>query len=202
MGFLDYGRSEYTVSCIQESSMSTFELDFEASQNNFTLQKMFTKILKAYRSGSSPAQSTPLGKKYKYEKTANDYDYDDPKISLDETFSNDPSASDMKRKGINALYKQVINGDNYIEGEEIELIGKAIISTGNGDDIINVEPELTRKTKSFHINAGKGDDVIRCNVDFDDDDGSPPLKMPKVSLKAAKEVTSFLVCLKMADRTR
>ena len=167
----------------QGLTMSTFDLNFEASQNNFTLQKMFTKVVKAYRSGSSPAKSTPLGKTYKYEKEVSDYGYDDPKISLDETFSNNPSASDMKKKGINALYKQVINGDNYVDGEEIFLIGKAIISTGNGDDIIDVEPVLTSKTKSFHINAGKGDDVIGCNVEFDDYDGS---KMPKVSFKGGK----------------
>ena len=167
--------------------MSLFEIDSDADQKNFTLAKMFKRVVNGYRSGDTTNESILLGNSYSHEDY---YDYSIMKVSLNETFSNDPSKSDMKKKNINTLFKQVINGDNYIEGYAL-LTGKASISTGSGDDIINIEANLSNKTKNYSINAGKGDDIIGCNVEYLDN-SSQPKGMPKVSFKGGKGRDIFL----------
>ena len=122
--------------------MSVFNIELEESAiHNFTLKKFFTKVVKAYRSGSVEVESTPLGKKYRLGYSSLDFD---------QRFAKDPIPRDMRSKSINALYNQVIKGDNYIDCESMDNpSGSISISTGNGDDIINAEFELTGKTKSF-----------------------------------------------------
>ena len=165
--------------------MSVFNIEFEESAiHNFTLKKFFTKVVKAYRSGSVEVESTPLGKRYRL---------DGSSLDFDQRFAKDPIPRDMRSKNIKSLYSQVINGDNYIDCEYMDNpTGSISISTGNGDDIINTEFSLTRKTKSFYVNAGKGDDIISCGIDFDDDDGSGSSRRPSVSFKGGKGSDMFI----------
>ena len=164
--------------------MSVFNIELEESAiHNFTLKKFFTKVVKAYRSGSVEVESTPLGKSYRL---------DGSSLGLDQRFAKDPTPRDMRSKNINSLYSKVINGDNYIDCEYMDNpSGSISISTGNGDDIINAEFSLTAKTKSFYVNAGKGDDIISCEIDFDDDE-SGSSRRPSVSFKGGKGSDIFI----------
>ena len=50
---------------------------------------------------------------------------------------------------------------------------------------------MTGKTKSFYVNAGKGDDIIACDIDFDDDE-SGSSRRPSVSFKGGKGSDIFI----------
>lgn len=166
--------------------MSLLKFELNNPFRNFTLKKLFTKVVKAYRSGSIDAVSTPIGSGYILDNDNLDADF-----YFNEAFSNDPSLQEMKNKNINSLYKQVINGDNYIDCEWMEdPAGSVSISTGNGDDIINVEADLSQNTKKYYVNAGKGDDIIGCDVEFDDDFGTKT--KPSVSFKGGKGSDIFI----------
>ena len=156
------------------------KFELEMTPRNFSLKKLFTKVSKAYRSGSIDAVSTPIGNGYILKN-----DDLDAEFYFNEAFSNDPNSREMKTKNINFLYKKVINGDNFIDCEWMENPrGSINISTGNGDDIIHFEVGLTQNTKQLWVNAGKGDDIIGCGVEFDDDFGTK--FKPLVSFKGGQ----------------
>ena len=166
--------------------MSLIKFELHKTPGNFTLKKLFTKVTKAYRSGSVDAVSTPIGNGYILKNDNFDADF-----YFNEAFSNDPNSREMKTKNINSLYNQVINGDNYVDCEWMDNpVGNVIISTGNGDDIINVEAGLSQNTKKYYVNAGKGDDIIGCSVEFDDDFGTK--SKPSVSFKGGKGSDVFI----------
>ena len=147
-------------------------------------KKFNTKVVKAYRSGSVEVESTPLGKSHRL---------DGSSLGLDQRFAKDLTPRDMRSKNINSLYSKVINGDNYIDCEWMDNpSGSMSISTGNGGDIINAEFSLTGKTKSFYVNAGKGDDRISCEIGFDDDDDSGSSRRLSVSFKGGKGSDIFI----------
>ena len=167
--------------------MSAFEIELDDDQaiKSFTLSKFFKKIVKAYRSSKVEFYATPLGGSY------TDFGENLGAIYLDEKFSRNPSKRDMKTKNINKLFKRIINGDNYIEFDSLEgAPGKVAISTLKGDDIIECEFSVSKKTKKVTVDAGKGDDIIGCFIDTDDDEDRPK-KMPKVILKGGKGRDTF-----------
>ena len=166
--------------------MSSFSFELDAPIKNFTLKKLFTKLVGAYRSNSFEAVSTPLGSVYQL-----DDGVVDAELYLDEKFAKDPSAKAMRSKKIDSLYEQVMAGDNYIDCEWMDNASGSInISTGNGDDIINVESGLSQRIKRFTVDAGKGDDLIGCYVVFDDDFSTK--RRPSVSFKGGQGSDTFV----------
>ena len=166
--------------------MSSFSFILEEPIKNFTLNKLFKKLLKAYRSNSIEAVSTPLGSFYDL-----DDGVIDAELYLNEKFAKDPSAKDMRSEEIDSLYKHVMSGDNYIDCEWMDSApGRINILTGDGDDIINVETELSQKTKRFSVDAGEGDDLIGCYVEFNDEFGTK--RRPSVSFKGGKGSDTFV----------
>ena len=51
---------------------------------------------------------------------------------------------------------------------------------------------MNQKTKSYYVNAGKGDDIIWCYADFDDYDEYGSRKVPSVSFKGGKGSDIFV----------
>ena len=51
---------------------------------------------------------------------------------------------------------------------------------------------MTGKTKSLYVNAGKGDNIISCGVDFGDDEDSGLSRRPSVSFKGGKGSDIFI----------
>ena len=166
--------------------MSSFSFELDEPIKNFTLNKLFKKLLEAYRSNSIEAVSTPLGSFYEL-----DDGVIDAELYLDEKFAKDPGANEMRSEEVNSLYKYVMSGDNYIDCEWMNSApGRINIFTDNGDDIINVETTLSQRTKRFTVDAGEGDDLIGCYLRFDDEFGTK--RRPFVSFKGGKGSDTFV----------
>ena len=160
---------------ILKSTLSSFKIEFDEydfSIKNFTLNKFFTKFVESYRSGSVDSSTTLLGSRYRGSLGS---------IYLDERFLGDVSESDMSKKEINSLYKDVIAGDNYIYFDDWnDAPGKIMVESGDGDDIIDFENvELEKKSKKLAVDLGAGDDIIICSLGNDRD----LKRSPKVTFK-------------------
>ena len=69
-------------------------------------------------------------------------------MGLTEEISEDPDAKSMKKSGLKKLYKQVINGDNFL-----------LLSLGGYDMIYDVG--ITNGSLvTLKIKLGQGDDII------------------------------------------
>ena len=81
--------------------MSVFDFQLNESTHNFTLKKVFARVVKAYQSGSIETRPTLLGNSYRL----ND-DTFDARLSFNESLAKDPNASDMKTKNIKPYERQ------------------------------------------------------------------------------------------------
>ena len=160
-------------------SFFTLVVDEKKSSKNLSLKNSFNDLVEAYRQDQSMRTTSPLGSYYGYS-TEFLSEYNGPLfMGLTEEISEDPDAKSMKKSGLKGLYKQVINGDNFLllslGGYDTNYddapitngsLGTLKINLGQGDDIIdyvdrnssNVLPSF----KKFKLDAGDGSDIVNC----------------------------------------
>ena len=130
-------------------SFFTLVVDENKSSKNLSLKNSFNDLVEAYRQDQSMRTTSPLGSFYGYS-TEFSSGYNGPlHMGLTEEISEDPDANSMKKSGLKGLYKQVINGDNYL-----------LLSLGGFDKNYDDAPITNGSLGTLKINLGQGDDII------------------------------------------